>query len=273
MFSKKKIDQTEIHGVKMINGTVSLAGVALNVYSFVVDGVLIDTGPQSLAKYFQPILLEQDVDQVIITHHHEDHTGNAGFVQQRRQLPVYMHPKYIADCTQKADYPLYRKIFWGSRPPFQAKPISDSFASRTAQWKVIETPGHADDHIAFLNTETGQLFSGDLYVYDKVKVVLRNENLPLLIQSIQKVLTYDFSEMYCSHAGYIQDGRAALQRKLDHLLEMQYKILRLHQEGYTIEQIHKIIYPKKYPITFFSSGEWDSIHVIRSFIQHSNPLP
>src|SRR5699024_12566035 len=79
-------------------------------------------------------------------------------------------------CMTKADYPLYRKIFWGKRKPFRAEPIGETFTSRNATWKVIKTPGHAIDHLAFLNKETGQLFTGDLYCQEKTKVILREES-------------------------------------------------------------------------------------------------
>ncbi len=268
---KKRVEHSEISGVQMVNGTVAVKGIALNVHSFSVDGVLIDTGSRTLASEFQPFLLKQDVDQVVLTHHHEDHTGNVAYLQHSRSLPVLMHPLKIAYCERKADYPLYRRLYWGKRAPFKAQPLLNQFDSRNASWKVIETPGHAADHVAMINTETGQLFSGDLYVNERVKVILRDENMPQLIQSIQRVLSHDFEEMYCCHAGYVKDGRSALVRKLNNMLELQGKILRLYQEGQSEKQIHQLLYPKTYPIRWYSFGEWDSTHIIRSFIHDTVP--
>ena len=62
--------------------------------------------------------------------------------------------------------------------------------------------------------QTGQLFTGDLYCQEKTKVALREENIPTIIDSLTKVLTYEFGEVFCSHAGHLVDGRAALRRKL-----------------------------------------------------------
>lgn len=263
---KKKVEHSVKSGVQMVNGTVAVKGIALNVYSYSVDGALIDTGSRTLAKEFQAFLQSQDIDQIVVSHHHEDHTGNAAYLQQTRRLPILMHPLKIAYCEKKADYPLYRKLYWGKRAPFKAQPLAEQFHSRQARWQVIETPGHAADHVVLLNTETGQLFSGDLYVNEHVKVILRDENLPQLIQSLQTVLTYDFGEMFCSHAGYIQDGRAAIERKLHNMLELQAAILQLHREGYSEAQIHRTLFPKRYPIRWYSFGEWDSSHIVRSFI-------
>ena len=267
MLLKKKFKQQEMNGVHMLNGMAELFGIKLNVRCFVVDGVLIDTGATSLDKGFKTFFKQQDIDQVVITHYHEDHTGCASFLQNEMNLPLYMHEKKLEYCKLKADYPLYRKVFWGSRPPFEAKIINPTFTSRNAVWDVIETPGHAVDHVALLNRETGQLFSGDLYVQPKTKVILQEESIPTIISSLEKLLTYDFEEVFCSHAGYLIEGRTALHNKLDYLLELQEQIIKLHKEGLTPKQITRSIFPKRYPITFFSRGEWDSLHIINSVIQ------
>lgn len=270
MFTKKSFEQDSIEGVNLGKGTVSLFGVTLSVYSFSVDGVLIDTGSKSLEKQFMPFFKQQDVDQIVITHHHEDHTGCAQVLQNEMKLPIYMNNIKIEECRHKANYPLYRKIFWGKRPPFDATPLGSTFQSRNATWDVIETPGHAVDHVALLNRETGQMFTGDLYVQRKTKVVLRDESIPTIINSIRKVLEYDFDTVFCCHAGFIRDGRKALERKLQYLLDLQGNVLKMHEEGLPPEQIKERLFPKSFPIVFFSRGEWDSIHIINSIIRENN---
>lgn len=272
MFLKKSFHKGDAEGVQFGKGTVSLRGVTLSVYSFNVDGVLIDTGSKTLEKEFMPYFKEQDLDKIVITHHHEDHTGCAHILQKTMGLPVYMNKIKIDECRKRAGYPLYRKIFWGSRKPFSATPLEKTFQSRNATWDCIETPGHAIDHVAFLNRETGQLFSGDLYVQTKTKVVLRDESIPTIIQSIQKVLTYDFKTMFCCHAGYIRDGKKVLERKLQYLLELEDKVIKLHKEGLMPKEIKNMLFPKKFPIEFFSGGEWDAIHMIHSIIRDSRRL-
>lgn len=267
MLLKKTFNHKTIQGVQAANGTVAFQGVKLNVHCFVVDGVLIDTGSASLEKEFKPFFKQQDIDQVVITHFHEDHTGCAAFLQKELQLPIYMNDIKLDYCKQKPDYPLYRKVFWGKRRPFQAIGIGKTFSSRNAVWDVIDTPGHAIDHLAFLNRETGQLFTGDLYVQEKTKVILQEESIPTIIGSLQRVITYDFGEVFCCHAGYLKDGRAALQRKLDYLLDLQGKIIKLYEDGMSPSQISQTLFPKKYPIIFLSRGEWESMHIINSIIQ------
>jgi endoribonuclease LACTB2 len=272
MLLKKNFSQQTINGVQAGNGTVAFQGVKLNVHSFSVDGVLIDTGSASLEKEFQPFFKQQDIDQVVITHFHEDHTGCAAFLQEELNLPIYMNDMMLEYCKKKPDYPLYRKVIWGKRRPFHGKAIGKTFSSRNAIWDVIDTPGHAIDHLAFLNRETGQLFTGDLYCQEKTKVILREESIPTIIDSLKKVLTFDFGEVFCCHAGHLKDGRAALQRKLDYLLELQGKIIKLHDDGMSSSQISITLFPKKYPITLLSSGEWNSMHIINSIIQEQKVI-
>lgn len=235
-----------------------------------LDGVLIDTGAKSLEKLFKPFFKQLDIEKVVITHFHEDHTGCAAVLQDELNLPLFMNDSMITYCQKKADYPIYRQIFWGKRKPFLAEPIGETFHSLNATWRVIQTPGHSMDHLAFLNEETGQLFTGDLYCQERTKVVLREENIPVIIESLKKILTYDFDDVFCSHAGHLTKGRTALKRKLDYLLDLQGNVIKLYEEGMKPEKITMSLFPKKYPITFFSSGEWESIHMIHSIIKQYN---
>ncbi|MEH7612023.1 MBL fold metallo-hydrolase [Gottfriedia acidiceleris] len=270
MFLKKKSYLGEKNGVSYLNGEVEFQSVSLNVYSYLVDGVLIDTGSQSLHRYFESFIDQADFDQVMITHSHEDHSGCAAYIEKTKKLPIYLNEKTIDYCAQRADYPLYRQLFWGRRKPFHAMAMPETFTSRNATWKVIDTPGHAFDHIALLNQETGQLFTGDLFVSDRTKVVLAEESIPTIIHSLEKVLTYDFQDVFCNHVGFVEDGRAALERKRDYLLSIKHKVLTLQKEGDSVEVIRNKLFPKKYPIIKFSDGEWDSLHIITSIINENN---
>ena len=226
----KSFTQKNVNGVETGNGSISLVNVKLNVYVFFVDGVLIDTGAHSIEKEFIPFFNQLKIDQVVLTHYHEDHTGCATYIQQKYKVPILMNKMKIDACRKKADYPMYRKLFWGKRKPFEGTEINRTFTSVHATWDVIETPGHSDDHLSFLNRQTGQLFTGDLYCQERTKVVLREESIPMIIDSLKRVLTYDFDEVFCCHAGLLKKGRIALQRKLDYLLDIQERVIKEYKE-------------------------------------------
>ncbi|GAX91909.1 MBL fold metallo-hydrolase [Effusibacillus lacus] len=256
------------HGeVTAVKGTVHLGGSSLDVFVYLVDGMLVDAGPQRLEKeladYYQTI----DCDLAAFTHYHEDHTGMAFWLRKNKQIPLYIHPSSIETCARTGDYPLYRQMFWGTRKGFTALPVGDSIHSRRYSWQVIPTPGHSSDHLAYLNRETGVLFTGDLFIMPKTKITLQEESTPQVMDSIRTLLKHDFAEMFCSHAGYIPDGKKALAMKLDYLENMAGEIMRLHGEGLSVEEINDKLFPQKYPIVMLSDGEWGSIHIVRSVIE------
>lgn len=263
---EKRLELSQVGDVICANGTVEFNGTNMNVYSFAVDGVLIDTGSESLLNEFRPFLNTADYDQVVLTHIHEDHTGGAPWIAKNRDIPFYIHPMSVADCTNEGVYPAYRHVVWGDRKPFTAQPIQNTFQSRSATWDVIETPGHAADHLAFYNRDMGVLFSGDLYVQTKTKVVLREENIPQIIRSIEHVLTYDFQEVFCCHAGFLANGRELFQEKLDYLKDISGQVKLLHEKGHDPQEIKQFLFPKSYPISLFSEGEWDALHIVNSIL-------
>lgn len=266
MIFKQTSTKTERSGVQLLESTRAAFGVKLNCYAFYSDDVLIDTGSYSLRQPFRTFIDGVKPSVVLITHHHEDHTGNASYCNSKG-IPVLMNPLYRKECTEKANYPFYRRVFWGKRPAFQSEALPEVIHSGRDVFKVISTPGHAADHVSFLNESTGQLFSGDLYVSPKTKIVLREESIPAIIRSIREILTYDFDEMFCCHAGYVKNGKKAMKLKLEYLTKIKEKVTALHHEGLGVNEIQQTMFPKKYPIMSFSRGEWDSKHIVSSILE------
>ncbi|MFA1820323.1 MBL fold metallo-hydrolase [Virgibacillus oceani] len=267
MLFQKNIEHSTKNNVHMANGTVKFQAVRMNVYSFITDGIAIDAGPATLQKALIPFWQSHSIDALYCTHIHEDHSGSASWFQEELNVPVYINEKSIHEAKRNGKYPLYRQMFWGKRSAFNPSPLPTQFRTRNSEWISIFTPGHSYDHMALLNKTTGQLFSGDLYVQTKTRVVMEDESIPQIIRSIQHVLTYDFDEVFCSHAGYLKDGRKKLKDKLEYLQELNDKVLDLYQQGLSADEIHKRFFPKKYPITTFSFGQWNSKHIISSILR------
>ncbi|MFP5114876.1 MBL fold metallo-hydrolase [Bacillaceae bacterium C204] len=250
-----------------IEGNVQRSGLKLGtVYSFLVDGMLIDTGTQCLESELIPIYERHSFDLVTLTHSHEDHSGLAPWIQKHRNVPIYVHPKGIHICAEHCPYPKYRQLTWGVRAAFDALPLGDIIQSRSQEWKVIYTPGHANDHVSFFHEQSGRLFSGDIFVTTRTKVIMDSESIPVIIYSIRTLLSFDFQSLFCAHSGYIQDGKSKLKQKLDYLENLSGEVVNLYEEGRSIDEITQMLFPKKYPIIAFSEGQWDSRHIITSIV-------
>lgn len=237
------------------------------IFVYLVDGMLIDTGAEKMQKQLHEVLNDYSFDQVVLTHHHEDHTGNAACIQQQRQLPVFIHPLGLDIVEQEGNYPKYRQLTWGNRSAFQAQPLYGQISSRNMQWQVIHTPGHAGDHIALFHAESGRLFSGDLFVSPKTRVIMKDESILLIVASLRKLLALPFESVFCSHAGYLENGRALLEEKVRFLETLQKEIVELYEKGNNACEINRQLFPKTYPLVTISGGEWDSIHIVTSILK------
>ncbi len=250
--------QAELH--------VTRGGQRLLVSVFLIDNLLIDTGPSRKDDYLIPLFEKWEMQNVILTHHHEDHTGLANWLQHNKQVKIYMHETGVETCKIAAKLPLYRHLFWGKREPFEATPLGKTFQTEYYTWDIIHTPGHADDHIALFNREKGWLFGGDLFVNPKPKSLFKFESVPEIIHSLRKVLAYDFETYICSHAGVIFEGKKAIKNKLDYLISKQQEVLFLYNKGHSPKQIRKQLFPSRHPMQYFSLFENSPMHFIHSVI-------
>lgn len=262
-----QVKTSNYHDLQQVELLNTMAGQHLRVSVFYIDGMVIDTGPSRKLDVVESLFDTWDVERVVCTHHHEDHTGGASHIAQKLNIPIYMHDLGTKICAKRASLPLYRRLYWGNRLPFKSIPLEATFQTKDYTWDVLHTPGHADDHVALYNREKKWMFGGDLYVYPTPKSMFAFESLPEMIASLEKVLTYDFDVYICSHAGVIEEGRKAVEHKLSYLRKVQADVRALHKEGFSPRTIRKQLFPKKHRMHYLSFFENSPHHMVRSVLE------
>jgi glyoxylase-like metal-dependent hydrolase (beta-lactamase superfamily II) len=236
----------------------------MRVCLYIADGLLIDTGPSSLGYQSKEFFLHNPIEQIILTHIHEDHSGMAAWLQKRLDVPLYLHEASLAAAGTGAELPPYRVEIWGERPAFSALPIPEQISTGRYHFQVIDTPGHYVHHKAFLEREQGWLFSGDLLVNLRPRSVFAEEDANDMINSLQKLDRLDFKTIFCAHTGIFQDGRSLLRQKLDYLLELRNKVLSLRGRGWDDHQIDRHIFPEEDKVGLLTNGDFSSYYLINT---------
>jgi ribonuclease/clavin/mitogillin len=252
---------------EITQGKLYLKRYSLSVSFYHLDGLLIDTGAPSHQKMLQAYYKDQTLEQVVLTHHHEDHSGLAHWLEKEMKLPILMLPETQEILNHPPKIPFYRWVTWGQMESVQGQIIGSEVETNKYTFNVIHTPGHCSDHLSLLEPNHGFLFTGDLFVASKIKYSLRQESLLSMLHSINKLLTYDFDVVYCAHAGRVKNGRHAFQQKKEFLEELVDKVLFHHKLGLEIQEIRAKIHPKIDWIHYFSAGEFSSHNVIRLIIE------
>jgi endoribonuclease LACTB2 len=258
---------SEFQGVNYVRGQVKLFGTKLQVYVYAVDGMLVDSGPARLQPEIATFCEQQGLKKIVHTHFHEDHTGNTAYLAERFSVPAYLPGAALGICKNKAKIPFYRQLFWGARQGFDAQALPQFVENERSKFEVIPTPGHTQDHVCLLDQENGRLFTGDLFVHVKTRVIMGQENLPQLMDSLRYLLKREFETVYCSHAGVVKNGHRQIAQKLTNLEELQDKIQGMHQSGMGYKEINRTLFPITPFITRTSMGEWSSYHIVRSLIE------
>jgi glyoxylase-like metal-dependent hydrolase (beta-lactamase superfamily II) len=142
------------------------------------DGILlIDCGPGSTTETLQTGLETQgyhlsDITHVLITHIHLDHSGAAGWLAQHgaeicvhpKGAPHLLNPEKLLASAARI-YGEMMNSLWGefiAVPENQLNILHDGqeFQVNELDFKVVDTPGHADHHFAYILNKI--CFSGDI---------------------------------------------------------------------------------------------------------------
>jgi hydroxyacylglutathione hydrolase len=122
-----------------------------------------------------------ELENILITHHHYDHTGGVEQLRESYECNVY------GPCDS----------------PFNGVEIklkeNDEIQIHDTKFKIIEVPGHTLDHIAYYSEEQSTLFCGDTLFSGGCGRIF--EGTPnQMYESISKLSVLDLSTIiYCTH--------------------------------------------------------------------------
>lgn len=235
--------------------------VRYSVQAFMTRGVLIDAGFAGVAADMARLIAETTPAGVIITHHHEDHAGNAELLAARG-IPLQI----AADTERALRTPhrirFYRRFTWQPAPLLRS-PV-DPFAHDALQ--VIPTPGHSSDHHAVWDAERRTLYAGDLYLGVKVRVAHEDEDPFALLASLHRAIALEPAHMFCAHRGYVSDATSALRAKAAWLSDAIGEVQRGAERGESMDEIRRRIFGRR-PLThYFSGGEYSPDNFVRAVI-------
>jgi glyoxylase-like metal-dependent hydrolase (beta-lactamase superfamily II) len=213
----------------------------LSVYCYLIDNVLIDTAQANCQEKVLKTFKNRNIDKILLTHWHEDHSGNLTQLVKQQNAEVFAHPLTKARIRDGFDILPYEKFLFGKITPFDGNISDFQEIIETPNHKLIPiyTPGHADDHSVFLEKEEGWLFSGDLYVGVKIRVFRKDEKFWPQVESFKKVLSYDFDVLFCGHHPRLKGGKKMLTQKLQYFEDFGGKALFFHQKGLNTKEIMK----------------------------------
>lgn len=243
--------------------------VLYTMAAYYIDGLLIDTGPSHIASEVEKAFENIRVEQVVNTHHHEDHIGNND-IFQNKGISIFAHPLAVPLIKDPSLWTAklldYQKIAWGNPPSSNASELKEYLNTSNYSFRVLHTPGHSYDHIALLEENEGWLFSGDLFLGEKVKMLRSDEEFYLSMDSLSKLINYNFDTIFCSSGRVFDNAKQRLQKKLDWWTELSDAVLSLSVRGYDAEYIRDHLLGEEFPIAALTEGDLSKLNLIKSIL-------
>lgn len=223
----------------------------------------------------------QDIEQIVLTHHHNDHMGLLEWILEKNPVSVYAHKDtetYLADEAYMnwsgeffdqlfVEFGLTEEVAkkWAYR-----KRDRDLLAGLKIEkglqegdgipglpgWKVIETKGHSQDHISLYHAKEQILICGD-HVIDDIHVGIfldaplpgeqRAKPLIQYMENLKKCLKLPIKITYSGHGPDIYDLNAFIQAQFERTENRVKRVKKVLEKGNaTGLDIVKEMYPERY---------------------------
>ncbi|WP_372864455.1 MBL fold metallo-hydrolase [Spongiibacter sp.] len=269
-----RIDHPVVDGIRL--GRVDRRGnyhLTASCIVYRIGDTVIDTGPAREISALRGYFADKPVTQVLLTHHHEDHSGNGAYFQQQQGAAIYSHPHNHPALSRGIRLPMIRRMTFGDVPAYQPQVVPEHIElSSGHHLQAIHTPGHTPDLVCYLEPNEGWLFSGDLYVSSRLKYMTVDEDMGDWIASLERVLSLDFDTLFCSHRAVVYNGKEELAKKLDFFKSFREEVGHLHQQGLSEKQITRKLLGREDSNSYLSRMHMSKRNMVTASLQSLSKL-
>lgn len=234
--------------------TVIGRSIGYDVSAFLCRDVVIDLGFPLVARDFGRYVASVQPAGALITHHHEDHGGNAELAATLG-IPIGASDATLAMLREPEDLELHRRVIWGTPAPLRTPIVRfESDALR-----LVPTPGHAPDHHIVWDAERETIFGGDLFLGVKVRAAHHDDRPRELVRSLRTAAALEPRRYFDAHRGPVRDPVSALGAKADWLEETIAAIERRIAQGWSDRAIARAILGREDLAYYVSRGAMSRI--------------
>ena len=150
-------------------------------------------------------------EAILLTHHHIDHVGAVNAVSRRYRLPVRAHEETYRRVD--GDYLKGAPLADGDRLDLGTAPDG------TGDWhlKVVYTPGHAVDHLCYIDSRYHAAIAGDMLSTVSTIIIDPPEgHMRTYLDSLNRLLGMPVKALYPAHGLPHRDGHGLIRRFLKH---------------------------------------------------------
>jgi glyoxylase-like metal-dependent hydrolase (beta-lactamase superfamily II) len=203
------------------------------ICAWVIDGMIVDPGPQSTEETLLKGLGGEEPTALLLTHIHFDHAGATGSLLRRwPHLPVYVHErgaphlvdpaKLVASAGRLYGGDEGLKRLWGEIVPVpeeNLRILSGGERDVEGAFRVEYTPGHASHHVSYFHEQSGVAFVGDMggvrtpdYEFTLAPTPPPDVDIDAWERSLEAIAAWQPNMLALTHFGPVAEPEVQLER-------------------------------------------------------------
>lgn len=217
-----------------------------------------------------------DISRIYLTHHHADHFGFAGVMQEWTNAPLYLSDREeelsrftwskegFSTFYRSCGLPEAMVSELVGNPTASVKPITpyphmlerieagDRFQVGELNFEAMLMPGHTPGHICYYNADEKILISGDHFTKETIPYIsyhgYGDENpLATFLTTLRKMQEMEISQVWPGHGPVFHDAQERIEELIQHY-QARMAIVMDHAKGEkTAYELAESLFQKELP--------------------------